>query len=117
LGIKEEELDDFHEEGKTLKTIQKYLDKEKYNAENTLELQSLGIAFGDYIQYKYPDFQWVILHDQDGRDLCLIYGETTITVFPQTMISKRVENDEKFNVESLLKGILKMVQNIIEDKE
>lgn len=110
----EEELDDFHESGKTLKTIQKFLDEEKYRAENTAELQSLGIAFGDYIQYKYPNFQWSILHDQYGRDFCLVYGKTTITIFPQTMISKRVEDGEKFNVESLLKGILKTVTEMVE---
>ena len=116
LEITEEELDDFHESDKTLKTIQKILDEEKFCAENTAELQSLGIAFGDYIQYKFPDFQWSILHDQYGKDFCLNYDKTTITIFPQTMISKRVEDREKFNVENLLKGTLKTVQDIIENK-
>lgn len=113
LGITEEELDDFHERGETLKTIQKILDEERYNAENTAELQSLGVAFGDYIQYKYPDFQWSIVHDQYGRDFCLNYGKT-ITIFPQTMISKRVEDNVEFDVESLLNGLLETVKDILE---
>ncbi|MDR2905366.1 MAG: DUF3806 domain-containing protein [Helicobacteraceae bacterium] len=114
LEITEEKLDDFHERGETLKTIQKFLDNKKFNAENTLELQSLGIAFGDYIQYKYPNFQWNIIRDEYGRDFCLNYAKTAITIFPQTMISKRVEDAEKINIESLLSGLLKIVKEIDE---
>lgn len=117
LGIDEENLDDFHESDDTLKTIQTILDENKYIAENTYELQSLGIAFGDYIQYKHPQFQWSILHDSYGRDYCLIYSETTITIFPQTMISKRVEDGEEFNVTSLLKGLLKTIADMAESNQ
>jgi len=111
-----DELDNFHEKGKTLKAIQKFLDEEKFSAEKTFELQSLGLVFGDYIRFNYPDFQWAILHDQDGRYFCLNYADRTITFFPQTMISKRVENGEKFLVESLLKGILKAAKEIVENE-
>ena len=117
LEITEEDLDDFHERDETLKLIQKFLDNKKFNAENTLELQSLGIAFGDYIQYKYPNFQWSILHDEYGRDFCLNYAKTTITIFPQTMISKRVEDAEEINIESLLSGVLRIVKEINEKEK
>ncbi|MDR0560432.1 MAG: DUF3806 domain-containing protein [Prevotellaceae bacterium] len=109
LGITEKELDNFHENGETLKTIQKILDEEKFSAENTAELQSLGYAFGDYIQYKYPDLQWAILHDKHGRDFCLIHKQAPLTIFPATMILKRVEDGEKFDIEKLLNGILNII--------
>ena len=116
LEISEDELDNFHKRGETLKKIQKFLDEAKFSAEKTVELQSLGLAFGDYIQYKYPDFHWAIVHDQYGRDFCLDYGDTTITFFPKTMISKRVEKGEEIRVESLLKWILKTAKEEMIDK-
>jgi hypothetical protein len=117
LDIKEEELEDFHERGETLKTIQKFIDEEKFGAQNFAELQALGVAFGDYIQHKYPDFQWAIIRDQYGRDVCLKYGKTTITIFPRTMISKRVEDGIKFNVESLFNETLKTIKDMFESNE
>jgi len=117
LEITEEELDDFHGKGETLKIIQKFLDEEKFTPQNTAELQSLGIVFGDYIQYKYPDFQWAIIRDEYGRDFCLKYAKTTITIFPQTMISKRVEDGIKFNVDGLLNGILTTIKEMVEKNQ
>ena len=116
LDISEDELSDFHESDKTPKTIQRILNEKKYRESNTTELQSLGIAFGDYIQHKYPNFQWSIVHDQFGRDFCLNYEKTAIDIFPQTMISKRVEYGEEFDVEELLSGIIHTVGHLTENQ-
>jgi len=116
LEITEEELDDFHKTGKTLQIIQKYLDEKKFTAEQTEELQSLGYAFGDYIQYKYPDFQWEIVIDEYGKDYALKYANTTINIFPVTMIAKRVEDgEEDFNVERFLQALLKQIKKMEKD--
>ncbi len=101
LGIREEEIERTHKSGRTPKSIQRILDSGKLGADNTFELQSLGLAFGDYIRYTDDAFHWAVVSDEYGRDLCLQYKALAMTVFPLTMISKRVEDGEKFDVAAL----------------
>jgi len=117
LNIDEEEIDACHDNDKTLSLIQKMIDDKVFQAENTHELQSLGIALGDYIQYKYNDFHWAVVRDEYGRDMCLQFKTFAITVFPMTMISKRIEDGESVNVAELVSGLVDKVIEISKNGE
>ena len=41
------------------------------------------------------------MEDEYGKDICVRYKETTLMIFPQTMISKRLENGESVVVEDM----------------
>lgn len=47
---------------------------------------------------------WVAVEDEDGRDPALRDGDTSILLFPMTMISKRIEDGETVDVLRLLDG-------------
>lgn len=117
LNIDEGEIDAYHDSDKTLSLIQKTIDEKVLQAENALELQSLGIALGDYIQYKNKDFHWALVRDEYGRDVCLQFKTFAITVFPMTMISKRIEDGEIVNVAELVGTLIDQVTELSENGE
>lgn len=77
--------------------------------DETLKLQCLGITLGDaFIQY-FPEVKWVEYSDEYGTDPALQYKNTDFFIFPQTMISKRVEDGIEININELLEGLYKYV--------
>lgn len=63
----------------------------------TVKLQSLGVAFGDALVQELA-LVWVTIQDEYGIDPALICESTSITVFPLTSISKRIERGEIVDV-------------------
>lgn len=102
-------LAEHHQEGKSLPQIQRSLDAELFTPQHTNELQSVGLALGDYIQTVYPDFHWAVTRDEYGRDWSLQYKTLSLSVFPMTMISKRVEDGESVNVQELVDNLVAQV--------
>ena len=115
LEIEQDDIENCHETDMTLSKIQHILDEKRYTPEQTFELQSLGLALGDYIQYKDDSLHWAVVRDEYGRDLCLQYKDTTLTVFPMTMLSKRVEDGEEVVVRSLVNGLFNIIENQTKD--
>jgi hypothetical protein len=56
----------------------------------TWKLQAIGISFGDALA-QVLDLEWVVVDDEYGRSPALAVAGTSIRLFPQTMISKRIE--------------------------
>lgn len=92
--------------------IQEILDSNKIKANETYELQSLGIAFGKIFVGNNEGYDWWMAEDQYGRDPCVRYKETTMLIFPQTMISKRIEDGEHVNVQELYDDLLETLDSV-----
>ena len=45
------------------------------------------------------------LEDEYGKDVCVRHKESTLLIFPQTMISKRIEDGEQVNIAELFYGL------------
>jgi hypothetical protein len=112
LNISEDEIDSYHNTDKTIHLIQKIIDENTFQVDSIYELQSLGIALGDYIQFKNNDFHWAVVRDEYGRDICLQYKTLAITIFPMTMISKRIEDGENVNVSELYSNLLHKINEL-----
>ena len=95
--------------------LQGIIDKKLYSKDQTQELQALGICFGEILKTEL-ELHWIIVEDEYGRDPALKYKNTAIIHFPRTMISKRIEKNEKINITDLLKTA-KNVHREIMDKE
>ena len=95
--------------------LQGIIDKKLYNKEQTQELQALGICFGEILKTEL-ELDWVIVEDEYGRDPALKYKNTSIIHFPRTIISKRIEKNEKINISDLLKNAKRVHKEIL-DKE
>ena len=95
-----------------LERIQRILDSNQIPGTDTQELQSLGIVFGKVFVNETPGYDWWVVEDEYGKDACVRYKETTLLVFPQTMISKRVEDSEEVDVKELYAGLVERLEAI-----
>lgn len=75
----------------------------------TLKLQSLGITFGDALE-QMLGLDWQMVEDEYGRDPALRLAGTSVVVFPQTSISKRIEAGEKVDIYELFKSACKAIE-------
>ncbi len=82
--------------------------------DQTYDLQSLGLIFGQVFLQRHQGFDWWMVEDEYGRDPALRYKETSLLLFPLTMISKRLEDGEEFDLEELFNGLSANVAEIIE---
>jgi hypothetical protein len=96
-----------------LGTLRALLDAEIFKPDQTYELQSMGIVFGD-VFVQDMGFSWVMVEDEYGRDPAIRYQDTSIILFPSTMISKRVEKGETVDVFDLYNGAAALAQEQID---
>ncbi len=89
------------------------IDDKAFSKSQTYELQSLGIAFGDVMASELP-LRWVMVTDEYGTDPTLRFKGTTVQINALTMISKRVEKDEKVNLSDLLRITREQVTRLYE---
>lgn len=80
-----------------LPLLQKLLDDHVFDKTQAYQLQSLGVVFGDVLTSEFP-LRWVLITDEYGTDPTLRFKNTSTNVNALTMISKRVERDERVNV-------------------
>ena len=96
-----------------LGTLRALLQAKVFEAKQTYELQSMGIVLGDAF-VEHMGFEWVIVRDSLGRDPALRYKNSSILLFPMTMISKRVERGEDVDVFGLYNSVAEEVMKLIE---
>ena len=99
-----------------LDIIQSMLDYGYIKDTQTYELQSLGIAFGKILIENNNGYDWWMVEDQYGRDPCVRYLETSLMSFPQTMISKRIEDGEEVDIADLYNGLVELLDETRRDK-
>jgi len=73
-----------------LDILQTLLDRRLVGAEQTLELQAMGVVMGDLLAADL-NMSWVIYEDKVGRSRALRLGLSDHYLFPVTMISRRAE--------------------------
>ncbi|MEM9764295.1 MAG: DUF3806 domain-containing protein [Pseudomonadota bacterium] len=95
--------------------IQTILDEGWIEADDpqlTVKRQALGATFGSALAGYYEGLRWSVVEDEEGRELCLRYRETSILLFPLTMISKRLENGEAVDAKGMMAGICNRLDEI-----
>lgn len=95
-----------------LALIQKALDAKIIEPEATYSLQALGMAFGKVFVNCNDYYDWWMVEDEYGRDPAIRFKETTLLVFPQTMISKRIEDGELVEVKAMYEGLCEQLEDI-----
>jgi len=98
-----------------LALIQRVLDRGLVEREATYTLQAFGLTFGRIFLNEFPDYDWWMVEDEYGRDPAIRYKETTLLVFPMTMISKRVEDGEHVDLNELFDGLAKQLAELIQE--
>ncbi|MBX2804471.1 MAG: DUF3806 domain-containing protein [Hyphomicrobiales bacterium] len=82
--------------------------------DETVELQALGVVLGDAIAQTL-ELEWCMYEDENGRDPALIVPDTTIKIFPLTLISKRIEDGEEVDVTDLFAVLCAQVKLIAQE--
>ena len=95
-----------------LALIQATLDAKIIEPEATYSLQALGIAFGKVFVKNNEFYGWWMLEDEYGRDPAIRFKETTLLIFPQTMISKRVEDGQHVAVREMYESLREQLEEI-----
>ncbi len=83
-----------------LSILQKLLDRQLVRADQTLELQAMGVVLGDLLAAELG-MRWIIYQDKLGRSRALHMPATEYYLFPVTMISRRVEADAEVNTNAV----------------
>ncbi len=95
-----------------LDTLQRVIDSKSIERESTQVLHALGLAFGKVFVNQSPGYDWWMVEDDYGRDPTIRYKETTLMVFPQTIISKRVEDGEEIDIKKMYYGLQDQLESI-----
>lgn len=95
-----------------LDLIQGLLDRGLVEPQDTSDLQALGLMFGQVVVKALDDMDWCMVEDELGRTPALRYRETSLIVFPMTMISKRVEKAEEIDLREMFHSLVEKIEEI-----
>jgi hypothetical protein len=85
-----------------LPVLQRLLDDHVFAQDQTYQLRSLGIVFGDVLANDLP-LWWMLATDASASWPTLRYRDTTVLFDGFAMISKRMERGEKVDLAALLR--------------
>lgn len=91
-----------------LKLLQRLVDGEYIAPENTKELQSLGVVFGD-VFVKELNLEWKLYRDELGCSKATCISNTDVCLFPMTMISRRAEVGAPVDIKAIYIKALGMI--------
>ena len=89
--------------------LQTLLDRGVVTADQTLELQAMGVVLGDLLAAELG-MKWVIYEDKYGRSRALQLGRSDNFLFPITMISRRVEAGAQVDVGAVYEKAVKIIE-------
>ena len=88
--------------------LQTLLDRRVVTADQTVELQAMGVVLGDLLAAELG-MKWVIFEDKYGRSRALRLGSSDNFLFPITMISRRVEAGAQVDVTAVYEKAYKII--------
>ncbi len=72
----------------------------------------IGYVFGELLRQEVPSFHWKVKIDDYGRGRSLDFGDAKISIFPESMIWKRLDRKEAVNLKELSLDTIETVENI-----
>ena len=82
-----------------------------FRPDQTFELQGLGVILGDVLSTEMG-LVWKMVEDHSGISPCLVLEGTSIVLYPQTMISKRIERGDTVDVFDLFNSVCAHVEEM-----
>jgi len=72
----------------------------------------IGYVFGELLRDEVPSFHWKVKVDEYGHSRSLDFGEAKISIFPESMIWKRLDRKEKVDLRRLASDTIEAVENM-----
>lgn len=98
-----------------LEAMQELLNERVLARDATYDLQCLGIVLGTCLVDAIEGIDWVIVEDELGRDPALRYLDSSLLMFPLTMISKRVEDGIEVDVRHMFEELCDRIEELKEE--
>lgn len=98
-----------------LERLQAVLDSKTIEAEARYSLESLGIAFGRIFLENHEGFDWWMVSDEIGRDPAIRYRLSSLLIFPQSMLWKRIEDGEEMDVRELYESLCEYFEEALQE--
>jgi hypothetical protein len=99
-----------------LELLQRLSDDGVIGSSQDAELESVGIVFGQVLAAGTP-LQWITIERHGERKLALRYPNTTVIVFPGSMLAKRANRGERLEFRSIYRGLVALVEQLKNDPE
>jgi len=99
-----------------LHLLQRLQDDGKLQPGHEDELECVGSVFGQVLVARTP-LRWVAAEWQGKRVLGLQYPNTTVIVFPNSMIAKRINRGERVEFASLFGSLVAQIEQMKDDPE
>jgi hypothetical protein len=99
-----------------LELLQRLSDDGVINSSRDAELESIGIVFGQVLAAGTP-LQWITIERRGERKLALRYPNTTVIVFPGSMLVNRANRKERLEFRSLYREVVDLVEQLKNDPE
>ncbi len=94
-----------------LRLLNTIIESNWISKDETVKLQCLGITLGDCFIQKM-NLKWIMVEDKYGIDPALNLEDTSIIIFPLTMISKRIEKNIEVDVYELFNETCKKIEEL-----
>jgi hypothetical protein len=94
-----------------LPILQQLIDERVFSPEQEGEWSCLGVVFGDVIAAELG-LHWCAYCDEQGAEPALRLTETSITLFPRTMILKRIENSEEIELDAFIENLAESIEEL-----
>ncbi len=98
-----------------LEKLQSILDKNILTIERGNQISAIGIAFGQVFVNEISGYDWWMVEDEYGRDIAIRYKDTTLLIFPESMIANRIEDNIDFTIQELFADLKNDMANIISE--
>jgi hypothetical protein len=95
-----------------LEAMQELLNERVLARDATYDLQCLGIVLRTCLVDAIEGIDWVMVEDEYGRDPALRYQESSLLIFPLTMISKRVEDGIEVDVRHMFEQLCDRIEEL-----
>jgi hypothetical protein len=94
-----------------LPILQRIIDDRVFSAKQEREWTCLGVVFGDIVSCEIG-LDWIAYCDEFGAEPALHLANTSLVVFPRTMILKRVERAERPDLHDLFSSLEKTISDL-----
>lgn len=98
-----------------LDAIQAVLDSNTIEPEASYSLEALGVAFGSMFIDNHEGFDWWMAVDEDGRAPAVRYKKSSLLIFAQDMIVKRIEEGESVDMRELYAALSEGIEALLEE--
>jgi hypothetical protein len=94
-----------------LPILQTILDDHAFSPEQEYEWSCVGVVFGDIVAAELG-LHWCAYSDEQGVEPGLRLAETTVTVFPRSMILKRIERGDEMDLDTFIDDLAQSIEDL-----